>query len=60
MSTVNPYEFDRKFSQNQEHDMVEDTINAVARYTNFHPKFLQQAEFLKKLSFSEARRILAD
>ena len=39
--------------------MVEDTINAVARHTNFHPNFLQQAEQLKKAGFGEARRILA-
>jgi hypothetical protein len=60
MSTVNPYDFDRKFSQNQEHDMVEDTINAVARYTKFHPQFLQQAQELKKVGFGEARRILSN
>ena len=44
MSTVNPYDFDIKFSQNQEHDMIEDTINAVARYTKFNSIFLQQAQ----------------
>jgi len=52
MSTINPYDFDTKFSQNQEHDMIEDIINAVARYTQFHPQFLQQAQELRKMSFS--------
>lgn len=60
MSTINPYGFDEKFSQNQEHDMIEDTINVVARYTQFSPQFLQQAQELKKMSFNEARNILSN
>jgi hypothetical protein len=60
MSTLNPYDFDKKFSQNQEHDMVEDTFNAVARYTKFDPYFLNQAQYIKKMTFSEARQTIAN
>lgn len=35
MSTINPYDFDNKFSKQQEYDMVEDTFNAVSRHSNF-------------------------
>jgi hypothetical protein len=60
MSTLNPYDFDRKFSQNQEHDMVEDTFNAVSRYTQFQPNFLSQAQYLKRMSFVEARQSITN
>lgn len=32
--------------------MVEDTFNAVARYTKFEPYFLNQAQYIKKMSFN--------
>jgi hypothetical protein len=56
-STVNPHDFDNKFVQSQESDMVEDTFNAVARHASLNPQFMNSI-MSRKMGFIEARQTI--